>query len=97
MSFDAVPNWAQLVPKGCEIVLVGSKYDLERKVDESQGENMRARIKAIRYLETSAKERTNTEDLCVLIEDCAIAHFGGAKTETVAHVVPETNQKQDCK
>ena len=98
-SFDAVPNWAQLVPKGCEIVLVGNKYDLERKIDESQGENMRARIKATHYLETSAKERTNTEDLRILIEDSAIAHFGGGQTEEQAQVVRETNQNQNqgCK
>jgi GTPase SAR1 family protein len=66
-SFDDVPGWADLLERnvdGCTVALVGNKSDLpNREISWDEGDDMRSKIRAAYYYETSAQNGENINEL----------------------------------
>lgn len=85
-TFENVQAWANLVSNSVgdrevPFILVGNKCDLEseRAVQTSEGEDLGKRIHALAYIETSATENIQVEELCAIIEDQAQEFFRNLK------------------
>ena len=71
-SFDRVSQWVRQVndncPESVTMLLVGNKCDLEREIDEEECQQL-ATDHGMQYIETSAKENTNVDQLFQAIID----------------------------
>lgn len=97
-TFDNVEAWANLVSNSvgdCEVpfILVGNKCDLEseRAVQTSEGEALGQRLNALAYIETSATQNIQVEDLCALIEAQAKEFFKNLKEPVIE---PRPNDRE---
>lgn len=85
-SFDNVEGWVEVASdsvgnREVPLILVGNKCDLqsERAVQTSDGEQLRERINAIAYVETSATEGVQVDVLRGLINAQAKKFFKNVK------------------
>ena len=78
-SYSAVPDLVKefkdsIQKEKVPLILLGNKLDLEndQKVDSNKGEEMKNKIKALNFYETSAKEGTLVKDAFIKIAESII-------------------------
>jgi small GTP-binding protein len=106
-SFTSVPDWVTMLTENvtdCPIVLVGNKVDLrdDGTVTWQEGEDLRLRINAGSYVETSALTGQNIEALFADVAEEVLAGHEGefargpAANAPVAAPVPNTDGGRCC-
>ena len=100
-SFEHVKNWMADVDKfakeGVLRILAGNKCDLEhqRKVSKDEGKELASRY-GIDYIETSAKETTNIEELFFNTTDTFLSkQVSGPIKKTPSNEGLDLNKKDD--
>ena len=102
-SFADLPSWYDDIKKyndTAKIILIGTKSDLEQKVEQEVIKQFASMIKAVAYIETSSMTGENTDVVTHTMCNVAIeSDIGKEKPIDVVSIEqkqPEQNKKANC-